>query len=60
MDTQRLSQGATMPADVLAPPVAPLMMPKQILQADRALLPRLIGWLFIPLAMLKPGSRRIG
>ncbi|GEM_PF-6770098 len=60
IDTKRLSLGADMPADVLAPPSAPLMMPKQMLQSGRPLLPRLIGWLLTPVAMLKPGSRRIG
>lgn len=51
---------ASIPPDVLAPPHAPLLMPKQVLQSDRPLFRRLWGALLVPFARFKSGARRIG
>lgn len=58
-----VAKGATlirMTADNLAPPFAPLAMPKQVLQSEQGLFGRAFGLLLTPIAMLKHGFRRVG
>lgn len=46
--------------DALAPPRAPLAMPKQVLQARHSLIARAVGAVLARLALLKHGFRRAG
>lgn len=58
-----VAEGATlirMTAGDMAPPFAPLAMPKQVLQSEQGFLGRAFGLLLTPVAMLKHGFRRVG
>ena len=58
-----VAKGATLvrvTADEMAPPFAPLAMPKQVLQSEQSFLGRAFGLLLTPVALLKHGFRRVG
>ncbi|WP_323007504.1 hypothetical protein [Pseudorhodobacter sp.] len=57
-----VANGATLiclASAAIAPPFAPLVMPKQILQAKQGLIGRGFGVLLVRLALLKHGFRRV-
>ena len=57
-----VANGATLiclVSEALAPPFAPLVMTKQVLQSERGIIGRGFGLLLVRLDLLKHGFRRI-